>query len=111
MNQALSVQTPSDLKVLGLDGTKLSVSYVGVSTIQCCIAGLVNDPKYLRRNRDRHKNTIRRSACVALKLRKATSRIVEEFAASSRVCLAANGTPHSDEELYVDYGSDCCFDG
>lgn len=104
MNQALSVQIPSALKVLELDGAELSVPHVGVFPIQCCIAGSVRDPEYLSQNRDRHKDTNPRFAYVVFKPREPTSRAVEDFAANSCVSLAANKTPHSGEELYVSSG-------
>lgn len=110
MQKAISVDIPPNLTVSGLDGSEVSVPYVGIYPIPCCVAGTINDPRYLTEDRDRHNITNRRSANVIFMSRKATSKKVEDFAATNCVYLVANRTIHEDEELYVDYGPNFSFD-
>lgn len=76
----------------------------------CFVAGLVNDPKYLSQDCDRQKETNLRSANVIFKSRKKTGRTVEDFAATNCVYSVAARTTGDDEELYVNYGSNLCFE-
>lgn len=109
VEKAMTVDISKNLVVSGVGDSLTPISYVGISPLPCCVAGLINDPRYLGQDRGRNTKINRRSANTNFKGRKPVCSTKEDFTASDCTYLVADRTIHPDEKLCVDYGSEFLF--